>query len=66
MNEVKPSLGFRVVGFVDNDKNLKGKFLHNIPILGSCDELEAVVEKPLLEKFLLLLLTLSVTTLKKL
>ncbi|MDC0253295.1 polysaccharide biosynthesis protein [Bacteriovoracales bacterium] len=40
-----PGLGIKVLGLIDDDRNLKGKILYNVPILGTTNELSAILEK---------------------
>jgi FlaA1/EpsC-like NDP-sugar epimerase/lipopolysaccharide/colanic/teichoic acid biosynthesis glycosyltransferase len=40
-----PRLGYYVVGFVDDDRHLHRAMLHNLPVLGTTDELQQLAEK---------------------
>lgn len=39
----RPGLGFRVVGFVDDDPNKKGKLIEGVKVMGSSEEIENLV-----------------------
>jgi FlaA1/EpsC-like NDP-sugar epimerase len=40
-----PELGVKVVGFVDDKKELKGKFLRGVKVLGSINDLREIINK---------------------
>jgi FlaA1/EpsC-like NDP-sugar epimerase/lipopolysaccharide/colanic/teichoic acid biosynthesis glycosyltransferase len=40
-----PGLAYDLVGFVDDDRRLKRATLHNLPVLGTTDELETLTRK---------------------
>ena len=37
-------LGYRPIGFVDDNPLYRGKFIHQLPILGSCEEIPEIVK----------------------
>ena len=41
----KPELGFRPIGFVDDDRNLWGRSINGIEIIGSSENLETLLEE---------------------
>ncbi|MBU4013867.1 MAG: polysaccharide biosynthesis protein [Proteobacteria bacterium] len=48
-----PRMKYRVVGFVDDDKNKLGKQIHGIKVLGRIDELKEVVKKEGIDEILI-------------
>ena len=40
-----PALAYELVGFVDDDRRLRGAMLHNLPVLGATSELRELSEK---------------------
>jgi len=48
-----PKMKYRVVGFVDDDKNKLGKQIHGIKVLGRIDELKEVVKKEGVDEILI-------------
>jgi FlaA1/EpsC-like NDP-sugar epimerase/lipopolysaccharide/colanic/teichoic acid biosynthesis glycosyltransferase len=40
-----PKLAYDVVGFVDDDRRLQRAMLHNLPVLGTTDELQQLTQK---------------------
>jgi FlaA1/EpsC-like NDP-sugar epimerase len=47
------SLGYSVVGFVDDDEKKVGKQIHGIPVLGTTGQLKRIVEKMRVEQTLI-------------
>ncbi len=39
-----PKFKYHPVGFVDNNPNKKGLFIHHLPVLGDCESIPAIVE----------------------
>jgi FlaA1/EpsC-like NDP-sugar epimerase len=48
-----PKMKYRVVGFVDDDKNKAGKQIHGIKVLGSIDELKEIVKNEDVDEMLI-------------
>ena len=48
-----PSMKYRVVGFVDDDKNKVGKHIHGIKVCGRVDDLKEVVRKEGVDEILI-------------
>ncbi len=48
-----PKMKYRVVGFVDDDKNKVGKQIHGIKVLGSIDELKKIVKNEGVDEILI-------------
>lgn len=42
--QTRPALNVDVVGFLDDDRSMRGKMIAGVPILGSVSELEEIVE----------------------
>lgn len=51
--EQHPDLGIRVVGFLDDDTRLHGRYIHGVPVLGAIDTLGEVVGKRQVDEVLL-------------
>jgi UDP-GlcNAc:undecaprenyl-phosphate/decaprenyl-phosphate GlcNAc-1-phosphate transferase len=45
MRELRETAGERVIGFVDDNPRLRRRKIHGIPVLGSIDELERLIER---------------------
>ena len=48
-----PKMKYRIVGFVDDDKNKVGKQIHGIKVLGSIDELKKIVKNEGVDEILI-------------
>ncbi|MCJ7615958.1 MAG: polysaccharide biosynthesis protein, partial [Desulfobacterales bacterium] len=48
-----PRMNYRIVGFVDDDKNKLGKQIHGIRVIGRIDELEEVVKNEDVDEMLI-------------
>ncbi len=48
-----PRLNFRVVGFVDDEKNKHGRSIHGVPVLGGAKDLGAIKEKHKIQEVLI-------------
>lgn len=38
-----PEHGVRVVGFIDDSPNIKGKYIHGVPVLGNLNDLDEII-----------------------
>jgi FlaA1/EpsC-like NDP-sugar epimerase/lipopolysaccharide/colanic/teichoic acid biosynthesis glycosyltransferase len=45
-----PRLNYALAGFVDDDPRLKGAMLHNLPVLGTCEQLDELVQRHRLDE----------------
>lgn len=39
-----PEHGVRVVGFIDDSKDIRGKYIHGVPVLGGLNDLEKIIQ----------------------
>jgi FlaA1/EpsC-like NDP-sugar epimerase len=46
----RPDLGLSVVGFLDDERALKGRTINGVPVLGSTSQLQAVVKREAIEE----------------
>lgn len=51
----RPETGYLPVGFIDDDESKKGKYIHNIPVLGNRNDIPAIVESKNIEQILIAL-----------
>jgi FlaA1/EpsC-like NDP-sugar epimerase len=58
------SLGYSVVGFVDDDEKKVGKQIHGIPVLGTTGELRTIVERMKAEEALIAIPSASGATMR--
>ena len=48
-----PSLGYRPVGFIDDDSSRRGTVVHGLPILGGRQDIEKLIRQQRVEEVLL-------------
>ncbi len=60
-----PGLGYVVVGFVDDDPDLRGSMLHNLPVLGTTDQLPELARQHRLDEAIISIPRLSLRELRR-
>ncbi len=48
-----PALSYRIVGFVDDRRNVQGRRISGVPVVGSCEDLPRLVERHRVEEVLI-------------
>jgi FlaA1/EpsC-like NDP-sugar epimerase len=51
----RPETGYQPIGFIDDDESKKGKYIYNIPVLGSRKDIPKIVESKNIEQILIAL-----------
>lgn len=52
-------LGYKPVGFIDDDKKKKGKMMHGLPILGNRDDFRSLIKEKRIEEVIIAVPSLS-------
>ncbi|MDH5203104.1 MAG: polysaccharide biosynthesis protein [Nitrospirota bacterium] len=60
-----PKLGYKPIGFIDNDPHKKGLAIHGVPILGPCSMISKFIENHKPEEIIISLPSTSSSTLKE-
>jgi FlaA1/EpsC-like NDP-sugar epimerase/lipopolysaccharide/colanic/teichoic acid biosynthesis glycosyltransferase len=60
-----PRVGYMLMGFIDDDPHLRGSMLHNLPVLGTTDELAALVQRHQLDEAIIAISRPSLTGLRR-
>ncbi|NQU17146.1 MAG: polysaccharide biosynthesis protein [Candidatus Saganbacteria bacterium] len=48
-----PKLGYRPIGFVDDNPQHKGLFIHQLPVLGNCNEIPEIVREKSIDEIII-------------